>query len=320
MLTRMRRLPIPSPSVVGKLVELKHQAWLDGYESVRYIHLCDAVTTHFPLWLVTFWADVLYLCNHVCQPWMDAKAWLSAEKRWKFTKERVQLAEDASAMLSALPWGLKKCGLSDDEPIHTLWRYLGNHWTTGSMQNDLLHDLANRIEADEGLTEELVVHTSALSAKIVEAFATRETDAYKTAQGFRWLRNLADQILLQRQRLLTMQHLGKKNPHWVAVVIDAKRGVVQYGDALGDAIPSPLLDAYQWWLSQHSSTSFKLEELPIAPQTDTSSCGFLSHNSLEHDAFPGSVHLIKNVNVAAVRMSAFLRIGNQILGSTVIIM
>ena len=34
MFTRMRRLPIPPASVVGKLVELGHQAWLDGYQSV----------------------------------------------------------------------------------------------------------------------------------------------------------------------------------------------------------------------------------------------------------------------------------------------
>jgi Ulp1 protease family, C-terminal catalytic domain len=114
-----------------------------------------------------------------------------------------------------------------------------------------------------------------------------------------------------------MQHLGKTNPHWVAIVVDAKRGAIKYGDSFGNDMPFYLLEAYQWWLSQHSSTPFALEELPIATQTDSSSCGFLSNNSLEHYAFPESVPLIRNFDIAAVRMKTFLLIGNQILGSTV---
>jgi hypothetical protein len=39
MFTRMCHLPIPPASAVSKLVELGHQAWLDGYQSVRYTHL-----------------------------------------------------------------------------------------------------------------------------------------------------------------------------------------------------------------------------------------------------------------------------------------
>jgi hypothetical protein len=41
------------------------------------------------------------------------------------------------------------------------------------------------------------VQTSALSVKILEAFETRNTDSYRTAQGFWWLRNLAVQVLQQ---------------------------------------------------------------------------------------------------------------------------
>lgn len=40
---------------------------------------------------------------------------------------------------SALPWAVKKPrGLSDDEPIHTLWQNLGSNWLSGSSQNNLL--------------------------------------------------------------------------------------------------------------------------------------------------------------------------------------
>lgn len=192
MLSRLRRLPIPPISIVKKLLEVGQQAWLDGFQSVRYIHLCDAVTTHFPLWVVNFWVDVFFLQNTVRKPWVEAKIWLSAEKRQKVSIERHEAAEDASAMLSALPWGSKKSGASDDELIHALWRYLGPHWTTGSMQNDMLRDLANRIAAIPDIADRFIVQTSALSSKIVEAYTTQKSDTYHTAQGFRWVRDLAD--------------------------------------------------------------------------------------------------------------------------------
>jgi hypothetical protein len=61
LLLHMRRLPMPTALVVRKLVEFGHQAWLDGYQLVKYTHLCDSVMTHFPLWLIALWVTVLDL-------------------------------------------------------------------------------------------------------------------------------------------------------------------------------------------------------------------------------------------------------------------
>jgi hypothetical protein len=60
-ITQLRRLPTPAASVVGKFIESRRQAWLDGYQSVKYCHLHDSVATHFPLWLISFWAEALEL-------------------------------------------------------------------------------------------------------------------------------------------------------------------------------------------------------------------------------------------------------------------
>ena len=62
--------------------------------------------------------------------------------------ERHKLAEDVNVLLAALPWGAKKSGVSDAESIHTLWRFLGPHFTTGSQQNDLLEILRGKIATD----------------------------------------------------------------------------------------------------------------------------------------------------------------------------
>ncbi|KAJ8594099.1 hypothetical protein M405DRAFT_858399 [Rhizopogon salebrosus TDB-379] len=135
LLLRMRRLPTPMASVVGKLVEFRNQAWLDGYQSVKYTHLCDSVATYFPLWLITLWATVLDLQKTVRKPWVQAREWLGMEMRQQRSRERRALAEDVKAFFGALPW--------DNIAVRNMWRFLGPHWTTSSMQNDLLDELTS---------------------------------------------------------------------------------------------------------------------------------------------------------------------------------
>lgn len=60
-LTSLHRLPTPSVQVIARMMAVSNQVWLDGYTSVRFVHLSDAITTHFPLWVVLFWAKVVEL-------------------------------------------------------------------------------------------------------------------------------------------------------------------------------------------------------------------------------------------------------------------
>jgi hypothetical protein len=101
----------------------------------------------------------------------------------------------------------------------------------------------------------------------------------------------------------------------VSLVVDGEHDTVRYGDSFGDDMPSDLWDACQWWLTQHKKSPFTLETLPIGVQElhDTSSCGFLSHNSLEHFAFPESDPLLACSGIQAARMSHFILASQQIL-------
>jgi hypothetical protein len=103
-LSRLRQLSMPTPLMVGQLVEFQGQAWLDGFQSIRYTHLSDAVTSHYPFWLVSFWAAALDLCKNVYKPWIAAREWVNVEARKKWCPERHQLAEDTRAFLAVLPW------------------------------------------------------------------------------------------------------------------------------------------------------------------------------------------------------------------------
>jgi hypothetical protein len=291
-------------SVVNKLVEFRRQAWLDGYQSVKYSHLHDSVTTHFPLWIITFWAEALDLRKTIREPWVSAKEWLNAEVRQKISAERRELAQGATVLLAALPW--------DSNSVRSLWRYLGPHWTTGTQQNDLLDILSDRITTQPALAERLQVRGLALSAKIIEAAATEDSAVYKATQTFRWLRSLGEEVVHGRQGVLTIHHLGEDNQHWVAIVINGEDETIHYGNSYGADMPQELVDAYQWWLSQHASSPFTIEKLPMTFQEDTSSCGILSQNSLEHFAFPNTIPLIASSGIHAARLRTFILMAEQI--------
>jgi hypothetical protein len=302
---RLRRLPVPHTFVVKKLVDLQHQAWLDGFQSVRYVHLSDAVTTHFPLWLVSFWDAVVDLRKNVYAPWSTAREWLNAEIRQNRSVERHELAGDAKVLLAALPW--------DSEVVKDMWRYLGTQWTTSSQQNNMLDDLSDRIAAQPHLAATMTVKNLAFSAKILEAAAGKHTGTYQSAKTFAWLRTIGDNIAVGKQQILTQHHLGKDNRHWVGLVVDGEHETIHYGDSFGSNMPSDVREAYQWWLAQHSKSTFALRTLAIAVQDDNSSCGFLATNSLEHFAFPDTVPLLPCSEIQIKRLRTFILVAQQML-------
>jgi hypothetical protein len=165
--------------VVEQLVEFRRQAWLDGFQSVKYSHLHDGVTTLCPFWVISFWAKTFNLHKMVCKPWIRAKQWLKAEVWQKIFKEHRQLVEQATIFLAVLPW--------DSDPVCSLWRYLGPHWTIRTQQNDLLNVLSDRINEQPGLAEHLHVQGLTLSTKIIEAAGTQDPVTYEASQTFRWI-------------------------------------------------------------------------------------------------------------------------------------
>ena len=180
LLVQMHCLPTPSPLVVGNLVELQYQAWLDGFQSIKYVHISNTVGTHFPLWLISFWAEVVDLQRIMCKPWISPKKWLQAEIQLGKSNKHGQLAEHAQVFLFILPW--------DSTPVCTMWHYLGPHMTMGSQQSDLLDALSDHIAAKPELNRQLCIKGLALSTKVMEAAAAAgDPHLYQTAQTFKWI-------------------------------------------------------------------------------------------------------------------------------------
>jgi len=221
--------------------------------------------------------------------------------------ERRELAGDAKVLLAALPW--------DSEVVKAMWRYLGTQWTTSCQQDDMLDNLSDRITTQPDLVATMTVKNLALSAKILEAAAGKHTGTYQSAKTFAWLWAIGDDIAVGKQQILTQHHLGKENRHWVGLVVDGKHEIIHYGDSFGTDMPSDLREAYQWWLSQHSQSTFALRTLAIAVQEldDNSSCGFLATNSLEHFAFPDTIPLLLRSEIQMKRLKTFILAAQQML-------
>lgn len=314
MLMHLRRLPLPSPSIIRKLNNASRQAWLDGFTSLVYAHLGTGAETQFPLWVISFWQEVVDLRSNARKRWLGAKDWLIKEGQRKKSLERRSLAEDACRLLDLLPWGKGKAGLADGQSISAdMWRYLGTHWLSSTTQDDMLALL--RFEASRSQQPKIIIEGVNFTTKLMEAYETRDTPAYQTREDFSWVRTIGKELVEKRATLLTEVHLGmhSNKPHWVAVVVDAKRNKLMYGDSYQKDIPAGLLNTYRWWLAQHTLQHFSNEVLPIGKQTDSHSCGLFADNALAHYLDSEKYPLIVRGEALDACLKMFVRLAEHIL-------
>ncbi|RDB29959.1 hypothetical protein Hypma_014170 [Hypsizygus marmoreus] len=245
ILLRVKRLPLPDTKTICALVELSRQAWLDGFKSVRYEHLSDAVQTSFPLWVITFWNEVLDV-REIAAKWAACSDWVLKQTKQTQFQKRGDLAQEAFLLLSVLPWGIKKpSGLSDALEVHTLWRFLGDHWLSCSQQNDLLKILRQKVASNPNLAARYRIKGVDLTPKVLAAFRAK-AENYQTSANYSWLRRLGADLVLRKSTLLTTAHLGDitSEPHWVGFAIDLAERAMLYGDSMGTPVPNDLYAAY----------------------------------------------------------------------------
>ncbi|KAJ6456514.1 hypothetical protein C8R45DRAFT_580223, partial [Mycena sanguinolenta] len=304
---RLPRLPIPDAKTIHKLLAGSRQRFLDGFRSVVYSHV-GGTASHYPLWILTYWESVSELKGDAWANLRQSRDWVNRQKKIiPANRGRAALADDVAVRMAMLPWGVKKRGLSDSEPFHTLWRILGPNWLSGSEMNDMAELLRHKISMNADLVKNTRVCGTALVPKILQAYRAAESGTYWIARDLRWIRDVADDLVQSQAALITSAHLGPvtNEPHWVAIVFDCRENpVVRYGDSLKAPIPEELLAACRWWLGQHTPTPVESADLAITRQLDGHSCGILVNNALEHFVNP-SVSLTTPALVVNSRLTVF---------------
>ena len=309
VLMRMQHLPMPERSTVKELVEIGAQAWLNGAKSVHYAHLGDdsKTTTDLPLWTITFWNRVLDT-REVRSKWVKCVDWVMVQLHQKKSEERRMLAKQAMLYIAALPWDVEKPrGLSDNEPIHSLWRYLGPNWLSGSNQNDLLELLRHQLAGQPDVARKYRVENTDTAEKLLSVYRSRQQIHYAEERSLEWLRTLAKDLIQNAATLIMVQNLTNitGSPHWVPLALSVDKYTLLFGDSLGNGIPEELRKAYTWWMAQHkitkpeSPTSKKFEAdtpitvnpMSIGRQIDGHACGVLANNALHHLIEPNRIPL-----------------------------
>ncbi|KAJ6549876.1 hypothetical protein B0H19DRAFT_1264768 [Mycena capillaripes] len=114
LMLRIRHLAIPDAKTVNKLLPCSRQCWLDGVQSVICSHL-GGVVTHFPLWILTYWAAVGEIKRDTWGPWRKSQAWINSQKKIsRVNSIRAALAEEAVRATTkargtqGLTWGIQR--------------------------------------------------------------------------------------------------------------------------------------------------------------------------------------------------------------------
>ncbi|KAJ7702622.1 hypothetical protein B0H16DRAFT_1748176 [Mycena metata] len=296
-ITRLRHLDMPSVKVIRKLAHDVHQAWLDGYTSVKCAHIPGKGVTYLPLWVVTFWNAVADIRGNVRNPWVTCRDWVKNQLGHRRKPDVRKYATDVTRLLGILPWNTLKRGLSDASPVHSLSRFLGT-----------------RIAADPDLAGAVRVEMVEFTARLTTAFRQRESVDYREGQGTRWLHVLGEDIFGNGERLITVAHLGDHNDekHWVTIEVDGAETLFRYDDSFKDDVPASLRQVYKWWMSQHTASPIGRGTLPTSTQTDGHSCGMLAASAAVRAVYP-TTPLMQQENIAAERLKMFSSLANYIL-------
>ncbi|KAJ7042719.1 hypothetical protein C8F04DRAFT_922859, partial [Mycena alexandri] len=215
------------------------------------------------------------------------------------SESSAQHVEDAIKALDMLPWDGTVKGFKVEGSVDDLTFWFTKDW----LKSDHEDQMPELLASDLGLTDSstICIQNSFFVKSLARAYSNPE--AYRTAQGFAWLRRIGGSFATKDRTCLgTMAN--KNENHWVALAIDSEKESVSYGDGFRGT-PSPLLRKHlDWWLFEHLGVAFKWGDIPVTKQNDPHLCSLLP--SLSYGCFP--LPKCTAAIMADERLKMFLRI------------
>ena len=267
------KIPVPTAERVEEL----HEAWKSaasmGWTSVVCPHTAMASGMCVPLWIITYWTEVINLCI-MREPWVRAETAL--RKRKKSHKNSGALIDQTYLALSTLQWSGDIQGFDNAEPMNHLARYATHQWLTDVHENQMLNMLRQELLLDP-TKQDIEVQSLTFMTWIESGYNRR--DKYDGSQYFSQACCLGEELSAGIWKsVLLLKNLN--NEHWVALVLDFKNSCIRYGDSFDEDAPPKLMCAVEWWTYYHTGRHFTHAKLAITMQTDGFSCGLLAYNAL----------------------------------------
>jgi hypothetical protein len=301
---------IPTPSLVT--VKALGQAYKDvsGFKSIACPHLKKtAAERYLPLWVITYWMEVIELRLTWREPWVHAEKDLrSRDRGWKDGQSKTLIAEVHDA-LSTLPWHGQVQGFDNEEPIYTLATYATRAWFTDVHVNQILDLLRHTLNLDPTKSK-FEVENLHFYRTLEAAYKDRDGGRYENARYFARPRGLG-QALATGERDFGVFEANICGNHWVAIIVDFRGSKILYGDPMGDPPDANILAVFRWWTHHHTGTKFTNGTFDITKQADGYSCGILSLNGAAHFCAPERFPLLDPKRVDDGRLKVLLQVARR---------
>lgn len=144
--------------------------------------------------------------------------------------------------------------------VNLAW-YATQDWLTGEHEDQML-DLLRRELMDNGMLSSIDIESIHIATKLRYPYTC--PDVYSNSE----------KLFGQGERFAagTRNQLGIivkiDGNHWVAVILYFRKGIIWFGDSLGNAIPPDLLAILKWWKHTHTGECFDVVDLPMTRPTD----------------------------------------------------
>ncbi|KAJ7092781.1 hypothetical protein B0H15DRAFT_1020862 [Mycena belliarum] len=289
-------LTVPTRSAVQKLATAFGQALVDGNKSIRTSLNPDVV---YPLWALTYWAEILDACE-AKDIWLHAESWLNSAGG---TDEERRLKLMVRGLWNIVGWHGSLRGFAG-VPKAFLAKLLSDEYLDSKMVDAmlLLLSLRSRIAGEETL----IIGTTfsefvRLLPPVVDGVPAGPITS--SSGGLKYLKKYG--VWFQdsnHKRLYTV--LFRPPDHWTVCLVDFEGNRIRYGDGLGWSRPRDFFEGLESWIGQHHEAKFEIsEDLPCAHQTDGFSCPIIAVNAIAHNEFGDTLWTQKDAKV--LRMKAF---------------
>jgi hypothetical protein len=139
------KIPVPAAERVEELREACKSAASMGWTSMVCPHTAMASGMCVPLWIITYWTEVINLCI-TREPWVHAETAL--RKRKKSRKNSGALIDKTYLALSTLQWSGNIQGFDNTELMNHLARYATHQWLSDVHKNQMLDMLRQELLLD----------------------------------------------------------------------------------------------------------------------------------------------------------------------------
>jgi hypothetical protein len=305
----IQKIPMPCAETVGELGRGCSTSEFLGAKSLLCAHIPSA-EYYLPLWVITFWTEVIELRTKWLEPWVHAEDALRRRKTvWRRqTDPNVThtLVGEVMDVLSILPWSGDVRGFDNAEPVYHLATYATREWFSCVHQNQMLDILRRDLMLDPQYSK-IRIENLSFTAVLKTAHKTRNSGEYGNSRHFAWIHDQGKALATGLYNLLGLE-ANVRGDHWVSMVLDFRNAEILYGDSFAMPPEAELVAAVDWWTHYHTGQRFTHQTLPISRQIDRFSCGLLAHNALTHYFLPSLHPLIETANADNERLKVFLEV------------